>query len=150
MNYYANILAKVKSDLKIDDQLTKEQSKVFQWNHLLSVPDHDFNFVIGKAGINTMYLLLDNIGTEHSRRVCYAEEALEILTKLSKHKAYCYVALDAKKNIVGYSVFKNRLKSVSSAVSICPVGFDGKIGAPALKAAKTLLGKGRSWVENKR
>lgn len=148
MNYYANLLVKVKGDLKADDQLTKEQSQAFQWNHLLSIPGHEYHFVIGKGGINTIYLALDTLNNDDSRKVCYAEDAIEILTKLSKLKHYCYVALDAKKNYLAYSVHKNRLKSVRGAVSICTVSFDGKVSAPVLKAQKALLGKDITWIEN--
>ena len=148
MNYYSNLLVKVKGDLKADDQLTKEQSTVFQWNHLLSVPGVDYHFVIGKGGVNTIYLLLDSLGTEDSRKVCYAEDAIEILVKLSKLKHYCYVALDKKKDPVGFSVHKNRLKTVEKASYICTVSFSGKISSPILKAQKALIGNEITWIEN--
>jgi len=127
MNYYLNTLNKVKSLLKIDDTLTKEQSEVFQWQLLVDCPAcEDYKFVIGKGGVNTIFVVTDSLQQVTSRRVMYPDQALELLTKLSRRKAYCYLAADKSKKEHGYFLHLKSAMKPREATRIISVDFSGK------------------------
>lgn len=139
MNPFKNTLEKVRALLKTDDNLTKDQCELFQWQLLVKVGDYTAFF--GKGGINTMFYSSSNV----DREVCYAEDMINLLRKLSKSKVFVYEALDSKKKPLGYSIDLDIAKRFKGARSIVAINFKGK--RKTLEVNKpNLLGE-RTWQE---
>lgn len=141
MNTYQNTINKVKLLLKEDDQLTKEQCEMYQWQLLAKVPGTDYTFVVGKGGVNTMFYSASSA----ERATCYPEDMLEILNELAKSKTFVYVALDKRKEEVGFSAFIDKAKKMDGAKYIVAVSFSGK-KKTVMKKQKDLFGK-KQWEE---
>jgi hypothetical protein len=121
MNPYKNTLQKVKALLKEDDNLTKEQCELFQWQLLVKIPG-DYTFTLGKGGVNTIFYT----ASSEERVVCYPDEILTILENLSKSNYFTYAALDKKKQVLGHSIYVKSAKRIKGAVYIASVNFKGK------------------------
>lgn len=136
MNPYVNLLKKVKLLLKEDDQLTKAQCEMFQWQQLVKLPDTEYSFTVGKGGVNTIFYSLSSA----ERAVCYPEDILPVLETLAKGKVFVYAALDKTKEVVGYSVLLAEAKKIKGARYIAPVDFKGKVGKVVEKKIRDLQG----------
>ncbi len=141
MNQYVNTLQKIKALLKEDDKLTTAQCECYQWQILVKVPGHDATFVVGKGGVNTIFYSASST----DRKVCYPEDILELLEKLSKSKVFVYLALDKKKNEIGYSVSLKRARKMEGARYIKALYLNGKQSL-IQKKAPDLFGKAQ-WEE---
>lgn len=138
MNPYKNTLQKVKVLLKEDDNLTKNQCEQCQWQLLVKVPG-DYSFTVGKGGVNTIFYSESSV----SRSICYPDEMVSLLEKLSKGKVFVYVALDKKKKSLGYSISRKVAKKFKGACFIASVDFKGKTTLREQKEVD-LYGK-KSW-----
>lgn len=137
MNPYKNLLLKVRALLKEDDHLTKEQCEVHQWQLLAKL--HDYTFIVGKGGVNTIFFS----ASSEERSVCYPDEILDLLKKLSEGEVLAYVALDKKKEQLGYSVLLDQARAIKRARFLGVVNFKGKMTIIESKAAD-LHGK-KTW-----
>ncbi len=141
MNVYQNTLSKVKLLLKEDDNLTKEQCEMFQWQTLAKIPDTNYTFLVGKGGVNTIFYS----ASSQERATCYPEDMLDILSNLAKSKTFVYVALDKRKSEIGFSAFLDKAKKMEGAKYVLEVSFSGK-KRTLMKKQKDLFGK-KQWVE---
>lgn len=133
MNVYKNFLNKVKALLKEDDNLTKEQCETLQWQLLIKSPSGR-NFYVGKGGVNTIFYS----ASSKERRVCYPDEILEILERLSKSNVFVYTALDKKKKEIGYSYDPNIAKEFEGAFYVFACSFKDK-RKPVFRRTKNLF-----------
>lgn len=122
LNPFKNTLAKVRVLLKEDDTLTKDQCSQFQWQLLSKVPGCDFNFTLGKGGINTIFYS----ASSKDRVVCYPDEALDLLTALCKRDVFCYEAYDKKKNLLAFFLQEEDALKCEGARYVKAVSFRGK------------------------
>lgn len=120
MNPYSNLLKKVKALLKEDDNLTKSQCEMFQWQQLIKIGE--FTFTVGKGGVNTIFYSKSS----DERDVCYPEEIINLLDTLAKGKVFVYVALNKSKEVLGYSVMEDQAKNFKGAKYLAAVSFTGK------------------------
>lgn len=139
MNPFKNTLDKVRALLKLDDNMTKEQCELFQWQLLVKVKDYTAFF--GKGGINTMFYSSSSV----DREVCYAEDMINLLRKLSKSKVFVYEALDSKKKPIGYSIDASIAKNMKGARTLVAINFKGKRKTVEVNK-HNLLGE-RTWQE---
>lgn len=137
MNHYANILKKMKALLKEDDDLTKEQCEVHQWQLLAKIAN--YTFVVGKGGVNTIFYTRSSV----DRVVCYPDEMLEILEELSKSRIFTYVALDKKKKVLGNSIDPQLARGFKNARYLLSIDHKGRSKVIDKKTVD-LFGK-RSW-----
>lgn len=94
MNPLLHLLTKVKYLLHCESKLTDEQKALHQWQLLTS--RGSINYIVGKGGVNTCFYVLG----ENERVVCYPQELVDMLTKLSKEKYSEYVIVNqAKKRL---------------------------------------------------
>ena len=121
LNPYKNTLTKVKALLKEDDQLTKEQCELFQWQLLVKIPG-DFSFNVGKGGVNTIFYT----ASSEERAICYPEEMVTLLEKLAAGEVFCYQAYDKNKAPVGYSIDIASAKKFKGAKFVAAINFKGK------------------------
>lgn len=142
MNVYKNLLAKVKVLLKEDDQLTKAQCEQMQWQLLVKVAD--YQFVVGKGGVNTIFYS----STSTERAVCYPDEMLTILEDMAKGEVFAYIALNRKKEQIGYSINRNLAKKIKGAAYLAEVNYKGKRSMIEHKVVD-LHGK-RTWQPTRR
>lgn len=138
MNPYNNTLQKVRGLLKRDDQLTKSQCELFQWQLLVKVPG-DYTFTVGKGGVNTIFYSLSS----EERAVCYPEDILTLLEGLSRRNVFVYLALGKDKAELGYSIDLEKAKLIKNARRIVAVNFKGK-KTLVEKRVPGLFGK-KSW-----
>lgn len=143
MNVYKNLLAKVKVLLKEDDQLTKVQCEMMQWQLLVKIKG-DFSFNVGKGGVNTIFYS----STSTERAVCYPDEMLTILEDMAKGEVFAYIALNRKKEQIGYSINRNLAKKIKGAAYLAEVNYNGKRSMLEHKVAD-LYGK-RTWQPTRR
>jgi len=122
MNLYKNTLQKVRHLLKEDDNLTKEQCNKFQWQLLIKLDDTPYTFLVGKGGVITIFYSASSL----ERSVCYPEEILELLEKLSKTDVFIYSALDKNKKEIGFSYSKSLAKKLPKTKYVYSVDFKGK------------------------
>jgi len=136
LNTFKNTIQKIRSLLKEDDNLTKEQCEMFQWQLLVKVQDYSFS--VGKGGVNTIFYSASSL----DRRVCYPDEILELLDSLAKSDVFVYVAT-ANNEELGYSVLLESAKAIPGAKSVVAVSHLGKRKRVA-KKVKNMYGK-RVW-----
>lgn len=139
MNVFKNTVLKVRALLKEDDNLTKEQCELYQWQLLVKV--RDYTFSVGKGGVNTIFYSASSA----ERKVCYPDEILELLDNLAKSKVFVYVARDKNKEEVGYSISEEAAKAISGARFLTAISHSGKSKLLS-KKVKNLYGK-RSWQD---
>lgn len=141
MNIYKNCLEKLRVLLVTDTTTSAEDCKVIQWQLLYQHPKFpDWKFVLGKGGVNTIFFSSSNA----TRKVCYPDEAKEMLQSLSKRDAMCYSAFDGNGDTLGIFLFEDDAKSCKGARKVKRVAHNGKTKT-LWKKEKDLFGK-RDWV----
>lgn len=139
MNVYKNLLFKIRALLKEDDNLTKEQSELFQWQLLVKIEEYTFS--VGKGGVNTIFYSASST----AREVCYPDEMLAKLENLSKRpKVFVYVAYSKKKELLVYSEDREVAKAAPGAHYLRAILFSGK-SVPVEKRASGLF-DGEGWI----
>lgn len=126
--------------MKTDDNLTKEQAALYQWQLLVKVGD--YTVYVGKGGITTMFYSQTSV----DRAVCYPEEMLKILQKLSTSKVFVYEARDKKKKPLGYTVDLDIARNIENAKYIYAINFKGK--AKRIERKSTDLFDKSVWQES--
>lgn len=140
MHPFKNLLQKVRALLKEDDHLTKEQCEQHQWQLLVKLPN-DYTFIVGKGGVNTIFYS----ETSTERAVCYPDEIIALLERLSRENRFGYLALNAKRNPLCYSYNLEAMKAVKDCRYIAEINLKGKKRV-CMEKTKDLYGK-FDWQE---
>lgn len=120
MNPYKNLLTKVKALLKEDDHLTKAQCEQMQWQLLVKIAD--YQFVIGKGGVNTIFYT----ASSEERAICYPDEAIALLEKLAKGEVFTYIAVDKNKEVIGNALTVESAQAMKNARTVFSINFKGR------------------------
>ncbi len=139
LNVYKNLYTKVKYLLHSERDLTVDEKKLFQWQLHASLGDAEPAFVIGKGGANTIFYSL----SQGERKLCYPNDALDLLDNISKRKEFVYVALDKAKVKIGYFLLEAEALDCKNARYVASVSFKGKT-TTLWKKQKDLFGK-KQW-----
>ncbi len=139
LNVYKNCAYKLRALLSSDSALKASECDQMQWQLLYKVPNCEWNFVIGKGGVNTIFYSNSSL----ERNVCYPEDAKELLANLSKTEVFCYKALDKKKIVLGYFLLEKEALNCKNARYVASVSFKGKT-TTLWKKQKDLFGK-KQW-----